>query len=389
MGKAKITIVASGRFHCFDLAEQLQQAERLAAIYTGYPLFKLRNTGVDQRYIRSIPWLMTPFLALGRWNVVPRWALAELDWQAKALVERVARRSLPDCEVVIALSGIGLSVGKEIQKRGGIYVCDRGSTHILVQERLLAEEYGKLGLAWRGMDKRVVQKELLEYETADAITLPSKFTIRSFAEMGVAKEKLKHVPYGVNLERFKRSAPRADHFRVLFAGALSVRKGLHYLLDAFQQAALPGAQLVLAGSITEDTPALMRGRMTKGVCVLGSLDRVRLIEEMSRASVMVLPSIEEGLALVLAQAMACGCPVVGSTHTGVEDLISDGREGFIVAPRNVDALVEKLTILYRDRALVEQMSVRAVERIASVGGWDAYGRAMMTVFDELLENKVA
>jgi glycosyltransferase involved in cell wall biosynthesis len=114
-----------------------------------------------------------------------------------------------------------------------------------------------------------------------------------------------------------------------------------------------------------------------------------LIEEMSRARVMVLPSIEEGLALVFAQAMACGCPVVGRTHTGVEDLISDGREVFIVAPRNVDALVEKLTILYRDRALVEQMSVRAVERIASVGGWDAYGRAMMTVFDELLENKVA
>jgi glycosyltransferase involved in cell wall biosynthesis len=385
MGNGSVTIVASGRFHCFDLAEQLQAAGRLAAIYTGYPLFKLRNTAVDRRFIRSVPWLLTPYMAIGGWRGIPRAAIAELEWYAKVIVERAARRNLAGSDLVIALSGIGLSVGREMQRRGGRYVCDRGSSHILTQESLLAEEYAALGLPWTGIEKRVVEKELAEYEAADAITLPSRFTIRSFVEQGVPAAKLKLVPYGVNLERYRRSHPRADSFRILFAGQLSVRKGLHHLLDAFRSAALPGAELILAGPHTDDTPHLLKGRSLDGVIIPGSLPRERLVEEMSRASVMVLPSIEDGFGLVLAQAMACGCPVIGSTNTGVEDLVTEGAEGYILPPRTPELLAERLTRLYRDRHLVEQMEEAALIKVASLGGWDNYGRIMMAVFDELLD----
>lgn len=385
MRNGKITIVASGRFHCFDLAEQLQAADRLAAIYTGYPLFKLRNTSVEPRFIRSVPWLMVPYMATVGRRVLPRWAMAELEWYAKVLVEGAARRTLPDCDLVMALSGIGLSVGQEIQRRGGKHVCDRGSTHILTQDRLLSEEYASFGLPWTGIEKRVIEKELMEYEAADAITLPSRCTIRSFIEQGVPESKLRQVPYGVNLDRFRRSAPRAENFRILFAGQLAVRKGVHYLFDAFRRAALPGAELILAGPHTDDTPALLKGRDLTGVSVLGALNRERLVEEMSRASVMVLPSIEEGLALVMAQAMSCGCPVLASTSTGIEDLAEDGREGFIVPPRDVGALVERLTELYRERELVESLGEAARLKVGSFGGWDAYGRKMMAVFDGLLQ----
>lgn len=381
----KVAIVTPGRFHVFDLAEQLQAADRLAAIYTGYPLFKLRNTAVDPRFIRSIPWLMTPYMAIGSWRSIPRAVVAELEWYAKVLVERAARRTLPpECDLLFAMSGVGLSPGREIQRRGGLYVCDRGSTHILTQEKLLAEEYASLGLSWRGIDQRVVEQELAEYAVADAITLPSRFTIQSFIEQGIPESKLRQVPYGVNLDRFQRSAPRAEQFRILFAGQLSVRKGVHHLLDAFRKAALPGAELILAGPHTDDTPALLKGRDLTGVSVTGILGRARLIEEMSRASVMALASIEEGLALVLAQAMACGCPVLGSTSTGVEDLISDGVEGFVVRPRDPAQLAERLTELYRDRARVEAMGEAARNKVTSFGGWDAYGQRMMAVFDQLM-----
>ena len=160
---------------------------------------------------------------------------------------------------------------------------------------------------------------------------------------------------------------------------------MHYLFDAFRRAALPGAELILAGPHTDDTPALLKGRDLTGVSVLGALNRERLVEEMSRASVMVLPSIEEGLALVMAQAMSCGCPVLASTSTGIEDLAEDGREGFIVPPRDVGALVERLTELYRERELVESLGEAARLKVGSFGGWDAYGRKMMAVFDGLLQ----
>ena len=67
---------------------------------------------------------------------------------------------------------------------------------------------------------------------------------------------------------------------------------------------------------------------------LGVVGQERLAELMSTSHVMVLPSIEEGLALVQGQAMACGCPVIASTNTGAEDLFTDGVEGFVVPIRD-------------------------------------------------------
>src|ERR1700690_826861 len=94
---------------------------------------------------------------------------------------------------------------------------------------------------------------------------------------------------------------------------------------------------------------------------------------MSRSHVMVLPSVEEGLALVQAQAMACGCPVVGTSHTGAEDLFSDGQEGYIVPIRDVSALAERLQHLADYPEQRTQMGQRALAKVKSYGGWHRYG----------------
>jgi glycosyltransferase involved in cell wall biosynthesis len=384
MKNPKVVVVTPGRFHSVDLAEQLQGAGRLAAIYTGYPRFKLRNTGVEPRLIRSFPWLQTPYMVGSRFQHFPQRMLAEIAWQSNELIDAYAARTLPECGLVSALSASGLKAGAEIQRRGGIYVCDRGSTHILWQQRILQEEYRRLGLPWHGIDPRVVEKEQAEYALCDAITLPSLFAMQSFIEMGIPMKKLRHVPYGVNLSAYKRSTKRTSNFRVLFVGQLSVRKGLHYLLDAFNRAALPGSELVLVGGRTPDTEALLKRHPVERLIMPGLLPREGVAQEMSRASVMVLPSIEDGFGLVQAQALSCGCPVIATTHTGAEDLFEDGREGFIVPPRDVAALTEKLTRLYHDPDLLTEMSAAAIPRVMKLGGWDTYGRKMMAVFDDLL-----
>jgi glycosyltransferase involved in cell wall biosynthesis len=71
--------------------------------------------------------------------------------------------------------------------------------------------------------------------------------------------------------------------------------------------------------------------------------------------------------------MACGCPVIGTTATGAEDLFTDGREGFIVPERDVAALAERLQQLADDPALRARMSAAALQRVVSLGGWDSYG----------------
>ena len=105
----------------------------------------------------------------------------------------------------------------------------------------------------------------------------------------------------------------------------------------------------------------------------GSMPQPELIERMSRSHVMMLPSVEEGLALVQAQAMACECPVIATEATGAEDLFSDGVEGFIVPDRDVDALAARLQLLADDPDLRQRMAAAARLRVDKVGGWEEYG----------------
>jgi starch synthase len=89
---------------------------------------------------------------------------------------------------------------------------------------------------------------------------------------------------------------------------------------------------------------------------------------------MVLPSIEEGLALVLAQSMACECPVIATRATGAEDLFTDGVEGCIVEDRDIAALTARMQQLADDPQQRGRMAAAARLRVNSIGGWEEYGR---------------
>jgi glycosyltransferase involved in cell wall biosynthesis len=214
--------------------------------------------------------------------------------------------------------------------------------------------------------------------------VPSGFALRSFVEFGVDPGKLHRIPYGVNLDRFTRIAPRGSKFRILFVGQLGVRKGIGYLLTAFRRAALPGATLVLAGARNAETAMLLGNATMADVEFTGVLTRDQIALEMSRASVLVLPSIEEGLAMVQGQAMACGCPIIATVNAGAEDLFTHGKEGFIVPIRDPDAIATALTKLHQDRELLQSMSEAALQRARHIGGWDQYGAQAIALFQSLL-----
>ena len=93
------------------------------------------------------------------------------------------------------------------------------------------------------------------------------------------------------------------------------------------------------------------------------LPQAELAAQMARSHVLALASVEEGLALVQGQAMACGCPVVATTATGAEDLFTDGVEGFIVPDRDTAALADRLQQMADDPVLRERMTAAALERV--------------------------
>ncbi|MFT3735911.1 MAG: glycosyltransferase family 4 protein [Rhodocyclaceae bacterium] len=372
----KVVLSTIGKFHTFDLARQLHARGALSAVFTGYPSFKLRNEGLPASMIRSFAWVHGPYMGFPQLHKLGAGFIREMEFFDKITFDRYSAMRLPACDVFVGLSGSALLTGRKVRQRGGRYVCDRGSTHIRAQDALLRAEHAEWGVPWSGVDPRVIAREEAEYAEADLITVPSHFNRETFLAHGVPADKLAVLPYGVDLSRFQPvGSPDPQTFDVLFVGGMSLRKGVQYLVQAWRQLQHPRKSLTFVGSPAPELIALLRqrGLWPEEARVLGHMPQSQLKEVMSRSHVMVLPSIEEGLALVQAQSMACGCPVIATTHTGSEDLFTDGAEGFIVPPRDADALAARLQRLADDKVLRDAMSQAALSKVRSIGGWDAYG----------------
>jgi glycosyltransferase involved in cell wall biosynthesis len=275
-----------------------------------------------------------------------------------------------------------------LQARGGKYVCDRGSAHIRVQDELLRQEHVAWGIPFSGIDPRAIAREEAEYEAANVITVPSTFAFNSFLREGIPATKLRLLPYGVNLSKFHPVyQPAINRFDVVFVGAMSLQKGVQHLVQAYQRIRHPAKSLTFVGTASQ---ALMDALTIKGFWpadarVLGHVAQDELKTILSRSHVKVLPSIQEGFGMVMAQAMACGCPVVASSNTGAADLFNDGDEGFIVPIRDVDTLTARLQELADDPERRSAMGLRALERVKYMGGWRDYGDKAMAIYQELLQ----
>lgn len=372
-----------GTFHHFDLARELEARGYLKQIDSTFPWRRLAREGVSRVKVRTFPWIHVPQLVLARRGLIPAPLNREITWMMFRSFDAWVARTMPRCDVFVGISGTGLRAGQTAQAGGAKYICDRGSSHIRYQDQILREEFA----IWGGnpgivVDPRMIAREEAEYEQADAITVPSEFSRRSFIELGVPAYKIHKIPYGVRLDRFQRvSEPPRDRFEVLFAGGVNLRKGIPYLLQAFAQLRHPRKRLRIAGSVSpEFQPVLARLPQTD-VEFLGSLPQNQLAAVMNSSHVMVLPSIEEGLALVQGQALACGCPLISSYNTGGEDLFTDGVEGFLVPIRSAEAIAEKLQQLADDPALQQRMSECALRRVRQIGGWKEYGNAWVHLLE--------
>ncbi len=377
---AKVTQISIGRFHHFHLARQLEKHGLLGALYTGYPRYKLADeSGIPTEKIHTYPWVYVPYMARGRFGLSGwRWLDREWAWWAHETLDRHVERSLFDPTILIALSGSGLHAGRKAQKLGGIHICDRGSSHIRMQDELLHEEYQRYGERWQGIDPRSIAKEEAEYAQADIISVPSQFCYDSFVAQGVPEQKLLKIPYGSRLERFHHIGaiqPENQEFRVLFVGAAGPRKGLIDLYAAFKRFRHPNKRLILVGSVAPEVQTCLALADQVEITAVGSVPNAQLADFYNHASVFVLPSIEEGLAMVIGEAMACGCPVIASSNTGASELITDGVEGFIVPIRSPDLIADRLQQMADQPELRERMGQAALARVRGLGGWDTYGDA--------------
>ncbi len=381
----KVSQAVFGVFHHFELARELDRRGLLDTVYSTWPWARLKREGLSRGKVETFSWIHTPEMLLGRTGLLPNGLGNELRYQNALRFDDWTNRRIGEVDVLVAISGAALKTGRTVQQRGGVFLCDRGSSHQRYQAELLADEFRRWGLAAPDSDARDIGREEAIYEQADGITVASSFSRRSFVAMGVAEEKLHTIPYGVRLEAFSKvGEPAADRFEALFAGQVSLRKGIPYLLEAFAALKHPRKRVRIAGAMSPEIRTLLARLPQEQVEFLGSVAQAELPRMMSESHVLVLPSIEDGFGMVLSQAMACGCPILATTNTGGDDLITDGVEGFIVPIRDAAALTARMQQLADDPALQQRMSEAALARVRRIGGWRQYGDQWETLLQKLV-----
>jgi starch synthase len=374
-GSLRVAVSTPSRFHAIDLAEQLEGKGHLSAVYTALP--RRRVPASLHGVASTFPATLGPGWVINR--LMPGLARPVIRAGVKAFDARVAANLAP-CDVFHAMSGFGLASHRVASERyGALTVCDRGSAHIRYQDELLAEEHREWKLPYTPIDPVTVDREVAEYDACDVISVPSTFALESFVRQGIDRGKLAKVSYGVDLSLFAPAPKRDPNFRAIFVGNLSLQKGVPYLLEAVKGLGLKGFELWLVGAVSPGFEPLLR-RYEGLFRHFGVVPRARLRELYSQASVLVLPSVQEGLALVQAQAMACGLPVIATAHTGAVDILTDGVEGFIVPIRSAGAIREKLRTLYESPELLTRMSEAALTRARAMGGWSQYGDNMIAMY---------
>jgi glycosyltransferase involved in cell wall biosynthesis len=223
------------------------------------------------------------------------------------------------------------------------------------------------------------QQVLEEYHLADLILVLSDKAAETFIVEGFPRSKLYKLERGVDIDRFS-PGQFPEKFRAIFVGALIKRKGVHLLLEAWQQLNLQNAELVLAGTVHDEIRPYLQRHATPSVTVLGFTRNTE--EHYRRSSVHILPSSCEGSAKTTYEAAACGLPQITTRESG--DAVIDGVNGFIIPPDDVVAISHAIKRLYEAPELIRSMGVAGRERMVKNYTWDHFRKRLLRAYEQAM-----
>ena len=382
-------------FAC-GVATGLERAGRLAAFFTGVGFAEgswsaslaalaarrrpvLRNRiveGVSPSHLRALGPVELGARAAGGW--LARLGLPARPYDAifTAHDAAVALAPWPKAVGTVYVYEDGaLRTLRRAARLGLARVWDLPLPHYVTIEELWRDEEARWpgasnAASWKPEPNWKRRRQDAQLALATTISVASRFTRQSL-ERFAPRARIIVLPYAFPVEQFRtRAAPPAGPFTVLAVGTHDLRKGTPYLLEAWRRAAIPGGELHLVGPLK-----LARGFLDRYAGTFRHWPHVPKAELASRyaaADLLAFPTLGDGFGLVIQEAMCCGTPVVTTPCGGGPECITDGVDGWIVPPRDIDALVERLRACAADRGRAFAVGVAARVR-AERWTWRDYG----------------
>jgi glycosyltransferase involved in cell wall biosynthesis len=349
--KPDFVIVEPCRTSCDYFARALDQAGRLRFLAVGT---RRGVNGVRTENTRLKPAVglvayagaraLSPFLAVSLRHHLHPW------------MDRWAKRQMQPGDHIISSYGYANECFKFARAHGGKTFLDGGNSHPDNFWNIITEEHRRWNCSYPPISRHHYERSLAMMEHVDYVLSPSSYVTKSFLARGFKPEQILRNVYPVDLSCFsppREPRPASRPLTLICTGSLSLRKGTPYLLEAFRlvRSKIPGARLLLT-RIFEDNnmrPILPRYQDLP-VEWSPPLPHSQLAERLRSADIFILPSLEDGFALTVTEALACGLPVITTPNTGASDLIQSGVNGEVVPIRDPQAIADAV-LKWADRIL--------------------------------------
>lgn len=282
--------------------------------------------------------------------------------QYSVMFDRLASWRLEECEIVVGAASSSLYIGQAVQKRGGRFVLDRACPDIRVQEQMISVEAVKVGGTFERHSEAFRERQIAEYECADAILCPSHYSRNSFPDH--LKSKIVIAPlFGRALVATTVPRQRYASFTLGVVGGDPLRKGYWYLLQAWKELKLPNARLRLRASGDFSKYPLLAKLLAEQTNVA----IVPYVKEISsfyaECDAFILPSVDDGFGMALFEALGNGVPSVVTRNCGASELLVDGRDALIIDAFNVVQIKEALQLLYESQETRERLRLNGPEAV--------------------------
>jgi glycosyltransferase involved in cell wall biosynthesis len=219
-----------------------------------------------------------------------------------------------------------------------------------------------------------------EMAAADVIITNSSVTRQSHILGGASPEKTFAVPYGAppTVDTL-RPGQIARPLKAIWAGTFSIRKGAHYLVEAWRGLGVStDAELDVFGAVT--LPDRLWKPVPSGMTFHGSVTRPELFAAFDAADVLVFPTLSDGFGMVVTEAFSRGVPVITTDQAGASDLVRHGKNGFIIPAGDPDAISEAVRWCLNNRETLDGMRQSALET-AKGWQWSDYRRALVAAVE--------
>ena len=346
----KTAMVVHGRFHAFDLARELIRAGEDVYVLTNYPKIIAEKFGIPPERVRTnllhgvISRIGYELESFTGWTKIEE---ITHSWFSRWAAKIVQRGSF---DIIHGFSGVCEELLRTGLPKRALHTLVRGSAHIETQAELLAEEEQRAGVKLEKPSAWLRAREAREYDLADLIFVLSTFAWQSFVSRGVDPARLRFMPLGSEVSRFRASEQTirarserirsASPLRVLTVGTFSYRKGAMDLVE-IARASCDFASFRFVGTVSTEA-ATLKSNSRKFIDFVAKVPQFDLPEHYRWGDLFLFPTIEDGFAVVLAQAAAAALPILATANCAAPDFIRNGKTGWIFPIRRPDLFIEQL-----------------------------------------------